>query len=248
MTATTAPASFIDRAPVELPQPIRLRILLAVMIGVFLAALDQTVVGTALPRIVTDLHGNDVYTWAFTAYLLTATISGPHLRQALRPVRSATHLPARHRHLPGRLGPGRRLAVDRVAHRLARHPGPRRRSPVPDRASPSSATSSRPRSGASTRASSEPSSASPSSSGRPSAGSSPTRSAGTGSSSSTCRSVPWPPSWCGATCRPITWAATDPRIDYVGAALFTAALVPILRRPHQQGQTADWTDLSAWAA
>jgi EmrB/QacA subfamily drug resistance transporter len=77
MTATTAPTPFVDRAPVELAQPIRLRILLAVMIGVFLAALDQTVVGTALPRIVTDLRGNEVYTWAFTAYLLTATISGP---------------------------------------------------------------------------------------------------------------------------------------------------------------------------
>src|SRR5438477_12256676 len=47
------------------------------MIGIFLAALDQTVVGTALPRIITDLGGNDLYTWAFTAYLLTATISGP---------------------------------------------------------------------------------------------------------------------------------------------------------------------------
>ena len=47
------------------------------MIGVFLAALDQTVVGTALPRIITDLGGNDLYTWAFTAYLLTSTISGP---------------------------------------------------------------------------------------------------------------------------------------------------------------------------
>ncbi|HKZ91288.1 MAG TPA: MDR family MFS transporter [Candidatus Limnocylindrales bacterium] len=77
MSATTAPTSFADRAPVELPHPVRLRILLAVMIGIFLAALDQTVVGTALPRIVTDLRGNDVYTWAFTAYLLTATISGP---------------------------------------------------------------------------------------------------------------------------------------------------------------------------
>ncbi len=74
---TTASTPFVDRAPVELAQPIRLRILLAVMIGVFLAALDQTVVGTALPRIVTDLRGNEVYTWAFTAYLLTATISGP---------------------------------------------------------------------------------------------------------------------------------------------------------------------------
>ena len=57
MTATTAPASLHERAPVELAQPIRLRILLAVIIGVFLAALDQTVVGTALPRIITELHG-----------------------------------------------------------------------------------------------------------------------------------------------------------------------------------------------
>ena len=47
------------------------------MVGIFLAALDQTVVGTALPRIITDLGGNDLYTWAFTAYLLTSTISGP---------------------------------------------------------------------------------------------------------------------------------------------------------------------------
>jgi EmrB/QacA subfamily drug resistance transporter len=54
-----------------------MRILFMVMIGVFLAALDQTVVGTALPRIITDLGGNDLYTWAFTAYLLTSTISGP---------------------------------------------------------------------------------------------------------------------------------------------------------------------------
>jgi EmrB/QacA subfamily drug resistance transporter len=54
-----------------------MRVLYAVMVAVFLAALDQTVVGTALPRIITDLGGNDLYTWAFTAYLLTATISGP---------------------------------------------------------------------------------------------------------------------------------------------------------------------------
>jgi EmrB/QacA subfamily drug resistance transporter len=54
-----------------------MRVLGAVMVGVFLAALDQTVVGTALPRIITDLGGNELYTWAFAAYLLTATISGP---------------------------------------------------------------------------------------------------------------------------------------------------------------------------
>jgi EmrB/QacA subfamily drug resistance transporter len=67
----------VDRPPVELPHPVRMRVLGAVMIGVFLAALDQTVVGTALPKIITQLGGNDLYTWAFTAYLLTSTISGP---------------------------------------------------------------------------------------------------------------------------------------------------------------------------
>ncbi len=66
-----------DRAPIELPHNVRMEILGAVLLGIFLSALDQTIVGTALPRIVTDLHGNDVYVWAFTAYLLTATVSGP---------------------------------------------------------------------------------------------------------------------------------------------------------------------------
>src|SRR5512146_470054 len=67
----------MDRPPIELPHPVRMRILGAVMIGIFLAALDQTVVGTALPRMITDLSGNSVYTWVITAYLLTSTISGP---------------------------------------------------------------------------------------------------------------------------------------------------------------------------
>jgi len=55
----------------------RLEILGAILLALFLFALDQTVVGTALPRIVTDLHGNDLYTWVVTIYLLTSTISGP---------------------------------------------------------------------------------------------------------------------------------------------------------------------------
>src|SRR5213083_3473778 len=66
-----------NSAPVLIDPRTRTQIVVAVMLGLFLAALDQTVVGTALPRIVTDLHGNDIYTWAFTGYLLTATISGP---------------------------------------------------------------------------------------------------------------------------------------------------------------------------
>jgi EmrB/QacA subfamily drug resistance transporter len=75
--STNQSPAFADRPPIELPHPVRMRILGAVMIGIFLAALDQTVVGTALPRIITDLGGNELYTWAFTAYLLTSTISGP---------------------------------------------------------------------------------------------------------------------------------------------------------------------------
>jgi EmrB/QacA subfamily drug resistance transporter len=78
MTAASPPAaSDWDRAPLELPQRTRIEIFIVVLLGIFLAALDQTIVGTALPVIVTDLKGNDVYTWAFTAYLLTATVSGP---------------------------------------------------------------------------------------------------------------------------------------------------------------------------
>src|SRR5437879_6299012 len=64
-------------APLSVDPRTRTQIVVAVLLGLFLAALDQTVVGTALPRIVTDLRGNDIYTWAFTSYLLTATISGP---------------------------------------------------------------------------------------------------------------------------------------------------------------------------
>ena len=75
MTASNPPLQ--DRAPIELPHRERMEILFAVLLGILLAALDQTIVGTALPTIVTDLNGNDVYTWAFTSYLLTATISGP---------------------------------------------------------------------------------------------------------------------------------------------------------------------------
>ncbi|MGH6886885.1 MAG: MDR family MFS transporter, partial [Geminicoccales bacterium] len=73
----TSAAQTHDRAPIELPHRTRIEVLVAVLLGIFLAALDQTIVGTALPVIVTDLRGNDVYIWAFTAYLLTATVSGP---------------------------------------------------------------------------------------------------------------------------------------------------------------------------
>jgi EmrB/QacA subfamily drug resistance transporter len=72
----TSYAGAEDRA-VHLDPRAKLEILGAILLALFLFALDQTVVGTALPRIVTDLKGNDLYVWAVTIYLLTSTISGP---------------------------------------------------------------------------------------------------------------------------------------------------------------------------
>src|SRR5712664_2671747 len=73
MTHSTA----ADDAALNLSPRAKLEILGAILLALFLFALDQTVVGTALPRIVTDLKGNDLYVWVVTIYLLTSTISGP---------------------------------------------------------------------------------------------------------------------------------------------------------------------------
>src|SRR5207244_1759408 len=47
------------------------------MVTLMLAALDQTIVATALPRIVSDLGGITQYSWVFTAYMLTSTVTVP---------------------------------------------------------------------------------------------------------------------------------------------------------------------------
>ena len=52
-------------------------ILIGVMLGMLLASLDQTIVGTALPRVVADLGGLDHYAWVVTAYLLASTVTVP---------------------------------------------------------------------------------------------------------------------------------------------------------------------------
>ncbi len=48
-----------------------------VMLTLLLAALDQTIVGTAMPRIIAQLNGFDRYAWVTTAYLLTSTAAVP---------------------------------------------------------------------------------------------------------------------------------------------------------------------------
>src|SRR6266581_8682473 len=52
-------------------------ITIALMLGMSLAALDTTIVGTALPSIVGKLGGISLYSWVFSAYLLTSTTTVP---------------------------------------------------------------------------------------------------------------------------------------------------------------------------
>ncbi|KLL11963.1 MULTISPECIES: MDR family MFS transporter [Protofrankia] len=52
-------------------------IIIGLMTGMLLAALDQTIVATALPTIVGEFHRSDMLSWLVTAYLLTSTISAP---------------------------------------------------------------------------------------------------------------------------------------------------------------------------
>jgi EmrB/QacA subfamily drug resistance transporter len=73
MTASAAQ----DGPIVDLPRRRILVIFGALMLGVFLAALDQTIVATALPTIVGELQGASHLTWVVTAYLLTLTVSMP---------------------------------------------------------------------------------------------------------------------------------------------------------------------------
>ena len=50
---------------------------IAVMTALLLAALDQTIVGTAMPRIVAELNGLDYYAWVLTAYMVASTTMVP---------------------------------------------------------------------------------------------------------------------------------------------------------------------------
>ena len=72
---TTAPP---EQGPVlDLSHRRVLIIIGALMLGMFLAALDQTIVSTALPTIVADLHGASHLAWIVVAYLLAVTVSTP---------------------------------------------------------------------------------------------------------------------------------------------------------------------------
>src|SRR5258708_20558776 len=54
-------------------------ILTALLLSLLLETLDQTIVGTAMPRIIAQLHGLDRYSWVVTAYILATPIMLPIL-------------------------------------------------------------------------------------------------------------------------------------------------------------------------
>ncbi len=83
-TAAATPAATGGRRPASDPAAAGhfthrqiLVILSGLMLGMFLSALDQTIVSTSIRTIADDLHGLSVQAWVTTAYLITSTISTP---------------------------------------------------------------------------------------------------------------------------------------------------------------------------
>ena len=74
--SSVTPAAHEDE-PGALSQRRTLIIIGALLLGMLLAALDQTIVATALPTIAGDLHGLSHLSWVVTAYLLASTVSTP---------------------------------------------------------------------------------------------------------------------------------------------------------------------------
>src|SRR5438067_12699246 len=72
-----APSEWRTSGLIQLTRPQTIGTLSGLMLSMLLAALDQTIVGTAEPRIIASLSGFDRYPWVSTAYLLCSTISVP---------------------------------------------------------------------------------------------------------------------------------------------------------------------------
>ena len=67
-----APFQSAWKDPGLTPRQIKLT-LIGVMFAMFLASLDQTIVATAIPKIMADLDGFDRFTWISTAYIVAST-------------------------------------------------------------------------------------------------------------------------------------------------------------------------------
>src|SRR5579862_2554935 len=77
MSTASAQADFLTSGIVRLTRPQLVGTMLGLLLSVLLASLDQTIVGTAEPRIIAQLSGFDRYPWVSTNYLLTSTLAIP---------------------------------------------------------------------------------------------------------------------------------------------------------------------------
>lgn len=67
----------IDKPLLEMSSRRRWAVTAGVMTGMFIAALEATVVGTAMPTVIASLGGINHYSWVFSAYLVTSTVTVP---------------------------------------------------------------------------------------------------------------------------------------------------------------------------
>ena len=75
--SSAAPAVPTPDMPSEISQQRKVSILAGVLLGMLLASLDQTIVGTAMPRVIAELNGLQHYSWVFTGYMLASTVTVP---------------------------------------------------------------------------------------------------------------------------------------------------------------------------
>ncbi len=73
----TAQIEGAGREPIEMSHRRRMFVVAGVMTGMAIAALEATVVGTAMPTVIASLGGINHYSWVFSAYLVTSTVSVP---------------------------------------------------------------------------------------------------------------------------------------------------------------------------
>src|SRR3982751_1528286 len=77
VTTDSNQTAAIDKPLLEMSNRRRWAVTIGVMTGMFIAALEATVVGTAMPTVIATLGGLNHYSWVFSAYLVTSTVTVP---------------------------------------------------------------------------------------------------------------------------------------------------------------------------
>src|SRR6188508_3143298 len=77
MDAETTYSEIAERPTLEMSDRRRWAVVAGVMTGMAIAALEATVVGTAMPTVIASLGGINHYSWVFSAYLVTSTVTVP---------------------------------------------------------------------------------------------------------------------------------------------------------------------------